>query len=142
MGQIASGLIYAHGEGVLHLDLKPANILVNQAGRVAITDFGLSRLIESESEDRTLVGTPVYMPPEQFLMEDVGPHCDWYAFGCIMHELLTGKRLFRDNDSSALLDAKFSAPTSAWPLVDQADDDLLACLRGALELTRIGPTRQ
>ena len=133
LGQIASGLIYAHGEGVLHLDLKPANILVNQAGRVAITDFGLSRLIESESEDRTLVGTPVYMPPEQFLMEDVGPHCDWYAFGCIMHELLTGKRLFRDNDSSALLDAKFSAPTSASPLVDQGDDDLLACLRGALE---------
>ncbi len=133
LGQIASGLLHAHRQGVLHLDLKPANILVNKEGRIAITDFGVSRLIESETEDRTLVGTPLYMPPEQFLMQDVGPHCDWYAFGCIMYELLTGQRLFPGDYQAALLDSKFRAPTAGWPEVDGASDEILGQLRNALQ---------
>ncbi len=100
LGQIAAGLRYAHQHGVLHLDLKPANVLIDKQGHVAITDFGLSRLIESDGCDQECVGTPVYMPPEQFMMTNVGPHSDWYSFGCIAYEMMSGKRLFQDHESS------------------------------------------
>ncbi len=133
LGQIASGLLHAHAQGILHLDLKPANILVNKAGRIAITDFGVSRLIESETEDQRLVGTPLYMPPEQFLMQDIGPPCDWYAFGCIMYELLTGQRLFPEDNQAELLDAKFRVPISGWPQVDGASDEFHEQLRNSLQ---------
>lgn len=114
LGQIAAGLRYAHQQGVLHLDLKPANILVDRSGRVAITDFGLSRLVKCDQEDHDCVGTPPYMPPEQFLMYDIGPHCDWYALGCIAYELVSGERLFDTEDSARLLDGKLGLATDAW----------------------------
>lgn len=102
LGQIARGLMFAHQRGVLHLDLKPANLLLNGEGRIAITDFGLSRLIESDGGDRTLVGTPEYMPPEQFMMSNLGPHCDYYSLACVAYELLTGARLVEFDRTSNL----------------------------------------
>lgn len=132
LGQLAAGLRYAHQQGVLHLDLKPANALVDREGRVAITDFGLSRLIESDSCDRDRVGTPLYMPPEQFLMADIGPHCDWYSFGCIMFELVAGRRLFEGRDTSKFLDDKLREPSPWWPNCD-ASDDYLRWMRSALQ---------
>ncbi len=115
LGQIAAGLLYAHEHGVLHFDLKPANILLDRNGRVAITDFGLSRLIKSDGCDRERVGTPAYMPPEQFLMCDLGPHCDWYSLACIAYELVTGERLFQSDKSSRFLDEKMNATELTWP---------------------------
>ncbi|KAA5543035.1 protein kinase [Roseiconus nitratireducens] len=132
LGQIAAGLRHAHQCGVLHLDLKPANVLVNRAGHIAITDFGLSRLVGAEQTDRTLVGTPAYMPPEQFLMTDIGAHCDWYAFGCVAAELLSGNRLFDANQSSALLDQKFQPPESGR-FGSSTDEALAECIRSALQ---------
>jgi serine/threonine protein kinase len=132
LGQIAAGLQYAHQHGVLHLDLKPANILLDHVGRVAIADFGLARLIESDGGDRDCVGTPDYMPPEQFMMMDLGPHCDWYSFGCIAYELLTGTRLFRSDESTQFLNDKLRSPSSSWPDVD-ASDELCGQLRMALD---------
>ncbi len=80
VGQIAEGLLYAHQSGVIHRDLKPGNVLVDRSGRVKLTDFGLSKLLEAEVPDNAAVGTPAYMPPEQFYGADVGPQCDWYAW--------------------------------------------------------------
>jgi serine/threonine protein kinase len=131
LGQIAAGLRYAHQHGVLHLDLKPANVLIDKQGHVAITDFGLSRLIESDGCDQECVGTPVYMPPEQFMMTNVGPHSDWYSFGCIAYEMMSGKRLFQDDESSHFLHDKLRLPSSTWPEVD-ASESLCRDLRTAL----------
>ncbi len=131
LGQIAAGLAQAHRQGVLHLDLKPANVLIDQTGHIAITDFGLSRLIESDGCDQDCVGTPAYMPPEQFMMANVGPHCDWYSFGCVAYELLSGKRLFQAEESSQFLDDKLRSPSSSWPAVD-ASGELCANLQSAL----------
>jgi serine/threonine protein kinase len=131
LGQIATGLRYAHQQGVLHLDLKPANVLVDRRGKVAISDFGLGRLIESDGCDQEVVGTPLYMPPEQFTMTDVGPHCDWYAFGCIACELLTGERLFQST-SSRFMDQKLTVPSSSWPVIE-ASEELQLHIRTALQ---------
>ncbi len=132
LGQIAAGLQYAHAQGILHLDLKPANVLIDRQGQLAITDFGLSRLIESGGGDQDCVGTPLYMPPEQFMMADIGPHCDWYSFACIGYELISGKRLFSGDEATEFLDDKFRTPSADWPQL-AASEDLAGELRSALE---------
>jgi CRP-like cAMP-binding protein len=132
LGQIAAGLQDAHQRGVLHLDLKPANVLVGNNGHVAITDFGLGRLIEADGCDEEVVGTPLYMPPEQFTMTNVGPHCDWYSFACIAFELLTGERLFKADYSSQLMDRKLRAPSTTWPQLE-ASEEVQLLLRSALQ---------
>ena len=72
------------------------------------------------------------MPPEQFTMTDIGPHSDWYSFGCIIYELMTGERLFHADDSVELLDEKFRMPSSAWPRLG-ASGDVCGQLRSALQ---------
>ena len=132
LGQVAAGLMYAHEQGITHLDLKPANLLINRQGRIAITDFGLSQLMETDGCDREVVGTPIYMPPEQFMMANIGPHCDWYAFACVACELINGSPLFESHESPGFLDEKFRSPSSKWPAID-ASDELCHHLRAALE---------
>ena len=122
LGQIADGLRHAHQSGVLHLDLKPANILIDRRGRIAITDFGLSKLIESDGCELEAVGTPLYMPPEQFRMTEVGTHSDWYALGCIAYELLTAEHLFSADSDWDLLDLKQREPASNWPCLEASDE--------------------
>ncbi len=120
LGQIADGLRHAHQNGVLHLDLKPANILIDQQGHIAITDFGLSKLIESDGCDSESVGTPLYMPPEQFTMTNVGTHCDTYALGCIAFDLVMGERLYGHHPSMELVDLKFVEPNEDWPFIESS----------------------
>lgn len=133
IGQVAAGLAHAHEKGVLHLDLKPANILINSDGHVAITDFGLGRLVEFDGVDQEVVGTPLYMPPEQFSMRNVGPHCDWYSFGCVLYELLFAERLFESNDTKQLRLRKLRPPSPDWPVSTEVSDDLSQHLRSALQ---------
>ncbi len=132
LGQVAAGLRHAHQNGVLHLDLKPANLLVNREGRVAVADFGLSRLIETDAGDQECAGTPAYMPPEQFLMADIGPHCDWYSLACVASELISGEQLFQASESSRFLEEKLRPPSSTWP-APEASTELSHCLQGALQ---------
>ncbi len=92
--QAARGLAYAHGQGLVHRDVKPGNLLVSQDGRVKVLDLGLAGSVLDEESTRTgrVVGTLDYMAPEQIRDPDaVGPAADVYALGCTFYFALTGR---------------------------------------------------
>ncbi|MFC7657234.1 protein kinase [Pseudonocardia benzenivorans] len=92
--RLASTLAHVHAHGVVHRDVKPANILLDGTGRPFLTDFGVSRLVEATqlTETGATVGTPAYMAPEQVRGSRVGPAADVYALGLVLLEALTGRR--------------------------------------------------
>ncbi|TWU08329.1 serine/threonine-protein kinase [Stieleria varia] len=102
--QAASALHYAHRQGVLHRDVKPANLLLDQDDNLWITDFGVAKAIESVGQTRTndVVGTLRYMAPEHFL-GSANPRSDVYSLGCTLYELLAGHPAFDDESIRAAL---------------------------------------
>jgi serine/threonine-protein kinase len=95
MAKVARTVHYAHEHGILHRDIKPGNILLDQKGEPHLTDFGLARLVETEStvtRTREVMGTPSYMAPEQAVGETtkLGNATDVYGLGAVLYQLLTG----------------------------------------------------
>lgn len=96
--QTAAGLAAAHAQGLIHRDVKPGNILLeNGVERVKITDFGLARAADDSSLTREgyIAGTPEYMSPEQARNEPVDQRADLFSFGCVLYEMATGVSPFR-----------------------------------------------
>src|SRR4051812_41148031 len=93
---LADALGYVHERGLVHRDVKPANVLIAEDGRVHLADFGIARLVDSAHETRTgdVLGTPGYFSPEQVTGEPVGSPTDIYALGIVLIECLTGQRPF------------------------------------------------
>ena len=102
--QVLDALDHAHGNGVVHHDLKPENVLVTGRGLVKVADFGLARALSDAgaSDDGPLVGTPEYLAPERVLGRAAGPRSDLYSAGILTYELLTGRVPFEGVDPYAV----------------------------------------
>ena len=103
MQQVLRGLDYSHKRGVVHRDIKPANVMLTTEGRVKLADFGIARISSSSMTSvGVILGTPAYMPPEQFLGEVADERSDIYSAGATLFHLLTGQRPYEGNPTSIM----------------------------------------
>jgi serine/threonine-protein kinase len=112
VGQIASALDAAHARGLVHRDVKPANILVGEGDRAYLSDFGVVKDMSLNGTTRTgaFVGTSEYCAPEQIEGREVTPRTDVYALACVLYECLAGKPPFHRDSEVAVLNAHLHAP--------------------------------
>lgn len=135
---ISEAVAYAHEKGIIHRDLKPSNVLLDQAGSPKISDFGLAKQMDSNSEltaTGQVMGTPQYMPPEQAAgkIDEVGPAADVYSLGAILYELLTGRPPFQAASAvetlRLVLQKEPLAPSQLNPAIDRDLETIcLKCL--------------
>ncbi|RME23732.1 MAG: hypothetical protein D6798_12920, partial [Deltaproteobacteria bacterium] len=107
--QLADAIAALHAAGRLHLDVKPANVLVTPEGRVVLVDFGLAHRIGTAGPSM-VSGTPTYMAPEQAAGGHLDTATDWYAFGAVLYELLGGRPPFLGSTARILHDKQFCTP--------------------------------
>ncbi|HEV7760852.1 MAG TPA: serine/threonine-protein kinase, partial [Acidimicrobiales bacterium] len=123
IARIGDALDHAHGHGIVHRDVKPSNILLeqNDPGRAWLADFGIAATTRTAGRYTTgALGTAAYMAPEQARPSSVGPPADLYSLGCVAYELLTRRRPFPGDDYVELLvaHATHPVPPTPWPRVD------------------------
>ncbi|HJQ64361.1 MAG TPA: serine/threonine-protein kinase, partial [Burkholderiales bacterium] len=95
MGELLAALDHAHKNGVVHRDMKPANVILLADGTVKVADFGIARIETSElTQAGTMLGTPAYMSPEQFLGQPVDGRSDIFSCGVMLYQFLTGEKPF------------------------------------------------
>ncbi|MCF6286932.1 MAG: protein kinase [Candidatus Hydrogenedentes bacterium] len=106
VGQVASALDCAHRAGIIHRDIKPANVLVEKGGRIRVTDFGIAKIMGSETKltaTQHTVGSPCYMSPEQCGVGELVPASDLFSLGIMLYEMLTGSVPFKADTSIAVM---------------------------------------
>ena len=124
---VAHALEVAHENGVLHLDIKPDNILINASGQVKVTDFGLATLADAQGFGVAGGGTIGYMPLEQMRQENLDARCDEWALASVTYEMLAGENPFLAPNlfqaQEAIEDGELVLPSLCWDDLDPAADD-------------------
>ncbi|PKZ42425.1 serine/threonine protein kinase [Kytococcus schroeteri] len=117
MTQAARALGAAHSAGVVHRDVKPANVIVTPSGVAKLTDFGISRAVDSAGLTRTgeVMGTAQYLAPEQLMGRGASPASDLYSLGVVAHEMLTGERPYERESVVATAMAHVNEPIPPLP---------------------------
>ena len=122
IASVARALVSIHAAGIVHRDLKPQNIMLRTDGSLALVDFGVSHDVSlTLTQASALVGTPIYMSPEQCEGKTVDGRSDLYSLGCILHELLTGQRAYEANSLAEMMFKHLTAP------IPQLPDSMAAC---------------
>jgi serine/threonine protein kinase len=149
--EICKGLDYAHAHGIVHRDVKPANIMITRSGRVKIMDFGIAKAGGSMTGTGQVLGTPNYMSPEQVKGKSLDGRSDIFSLGVILYEMLTGEKPFAGQNVTTIiykivnenpippreLDATVPAPLSASAvkaLAKSPDDRYQSCAELARDL--------
>ncbi|MBF0610757.1 MAG: protein kinase [Magnetococcales bacterium] len=111
MTQILDAMQYVHSNGVVHRDMKPANIVILENGQVKVADFGIARVESSTmTQMGAVMGTPSYMSPEQFMGQRVDARADLFSIGVILYELLTGEKPFPGQAVATIMQKVLNAP--------------------------------
>jgi len=106
IGQVSQALLEAHRQNIIHRDIKPHNIMIDEMGRARVMDFGLAHIGDDSTkltQTGALVGTPVYMSPEQCRGEKLGPESDLFALGVTLYEMLAGRVPYSGDSPLAIM---------------------------------------
>ncbi|MDZ4863447.1 MAG: Ig-like domain-containing protein [Gemmatimonadota bacterium] len=140
--QVGSALGYAHRHGIVHRDVKPANIMIDEEGWSVVTDFGIAKVAENRGLTMTgiAVGTPSYMSPEQCAAKDITGKSDQYSLGIVAYEMITGKQPFEGDSAMAMMFAHFHEKPK--PLTEVRPDCPLELAAAVMRMLEKGPDQR
>jgi serine/threonine protein kinase len=135
-GQVTEGLLAIHGAGKIHRDIKPSNIIVTREGRAVILDFGLvtEQWDALRSGEGKIVGSVMYMAPEQAAARAVGPEADWYSMGVMLYEVVAGRRPFDGAIGVVLAAKQYAEPPDPRTFNPSCPDELADLCKALLKI--------
>lgn len=143
---VATALGAAHRKGIIHGDVKPANILTTLNGRVKLTDFGMARLASRDAIGSPLLGTPAYWCPEQIIGKPQDARSDLFSLGVVLYEMITGRRPFDGQTLPSICERVLNStplpPSHADPSLPTGLDELLAACLAKDPGARIGSAEE